>query len=144
MTNAFVTCTPLYKVDATNPWVTQEGPWILSLSLSPNSDMTLEDAAKLIENFPATQVSSQPFPQPRYTVRNMTFRGQVIHHEQFVYYRAVDYMHDGESFNLLLHISSGLPILMVLCPCCILCLLCKRICEPNPGTAPQAQQMHPH
>ena len=59
-----VTCTPHFKNDADRPWITQEGVGIISISLHPKSDITLEDAAKLIENFASRQVSDQLATQP--------------------------------------------------------------------------------
>ena len=48
--SATVTCTPHFKNDAERPWITQEGVGIISISLHPKSEITLEEVAKLIEN----------------------------------------------------------------------------------------------
>ena len=92
--SATVTCTPHFKNDAERPWITQEGVGIISISLHPNSEITLEEVAKLIENFASRQVADQIATQPtvtqtmnvqfRSTVYNMTFRGEIIQRAQMV------------------------------------------------------------
>ena len=139
-----VTCTPHFKNDADRPWITQEGVGIISISLHPKSDITLEDVAKLIENFASRQVSDQLATQPgaaqtmniqfRSTVYNMTFRGEIIQRAQMVNHRAIDYMRDGEPFNLLYNFTNTSTVnpWMLFCPCCILCFLCcKSSAEPQ-------------
>ena len=138
-----VTCTPHFKNDADRPWITQEGVGIISISLHPKSDITLEDVAKLIENFASRQVTDQRATQPaaiqamniqfRNTVYNMTFRGEIIQRAQMVNYRAVDYMRDGEPFNLLYNFTATVKPWMLFCSCCIVCfgLCCKSSAEPQ-------------
>ena len=128
-----VTCTPRYKYDADRPWITQEGVGIISLSLHPKSEMTLEDVARLIENFASGQVADQLASQPmatratnirlRSTICNMTFRRETIQRAQMLNYRAVDYMQDGEPFNLLYTFTTTSTITpwMLFCPCCVVC-----------------------
>ena len=80
-----------------------------SIWLSPKSSMTLEDAAKLIENFAAGQVSRQlalrddPVVNYNYqgVVCSMTFQGQDIQRTQMTNCSAKDYMREGEPFNLI-------------------------------------------
>ena len=140
-----VTCTPHFKNDAERPWITQEGVGIISISLHPKSEITLEDVAKLIENFASRQVADRLATQPtvtqimnvqfRRTVYNMTFRGEIIQRAQMVNYRAVDYMYDGEPFNLLYNFTNGIGIKpqVLFCPCCFLC--CESSAElPAQGT----------
>ncbi len=136
-----MTCTPHYKQDADRPWVTQEGVGIISLWMNPNTRMTIEDVANLIEGFASNQVAEQLAAQPgaqianvkfENTIHNMTFRGQTIRRELFASYLATDYMHDGEAFNLLYAYTTraGFPLWVVLCPCCIFCYLITKACQP--------------
>ena len=132
-----VTCTPHFKIDAERPWITQEGVGIISISLHPKSEITLEDVAKLIENFSSRQVADRLATQPiltqamnvqfRHTVDDITIRGEIIQRAQMVNYRAVDYLYDGEPFNLsfVYNFTNGLAAKpqMLFCPCCILCFL---------------------
>ena len=141
-----VTCTPHFKNDADRPWITQEGVGIISISLHPKSDITLENVAKLIENFASRQVTATQQEaiqamhiQFRKTVYNMTFRGEIIQRAQMVNYRAVDYMRDGEPFNLLYNFTATVKPWMFFCSCCINCfgLCCKSSAEPQAqGTSP--------
>ena len=136
-----VTCTPHFKNDAERPWITQEGVGIISISLHPKSEITLEDVAKLIENFSSRQVADQVATQPtitqtvnfqfRSTVYNMTFRGEIIQRAQMVTYRAVDYMRDGEPFNLLYNFTNTSTLKPGMLPCCIFCFLWKSSAEPQ-------------
>ena len=50
-TTMTVSCTPHYKDDVDKPWCTREGILNITLFLSPKSTMSLEDLAKLIEEF---------------------------------------------------------------------------------------------
>ena len=136
-----VSCTPHFKNDAERPWITQEGVGIISISLHPKSEITLEEVAKLIENFSSRQVADQVATQPtitqtvnfqfRSTVYNMTFRGEIIQRAQMVTYRAVDYMRDGEPFNLLYKFTNTSTLKPGMLPCCIFCFLWKSSAEPQ-------------
>ena len=142
-----VTCTPHFKNDADRPWITQEGAGIISISLHPNSDITLENVAKLIENFASRQVTDRRATtahptalqvmdiQFRNTVYNMTFRGEIIQRAQMVNYRAVDYMRDGEPFNLLHNFTATVQLKpwMFFCSCCSICFgpCCKSSADPQ-------------
>ena len=138
-----VTCTPHFKIDAESPWITQEGVGIISISLHPKSEITLEDVAKLIENFSSRQVADRLATQPiltqamnvqiRHTVDDITIRGEIIQRAQMVNYRAVDYLYDGEPFNLLYNFTTGIAVKpqIFFCSCCILCFLwCKSSADP--------------
>ncbi len=108
---------PRFKEDAQQPWVTKEGIIQLSVWMHPKSTMTLEDVARLIEqyavNTTAQQLQQQATVNPlagaasnntTYSgiVNSMTFRGQVINRSQLFNYAAVDYMKDGENFSFLM------------------------------------------
>ncbi len=134
-----VTCTPHFKQDADRAWVTQEGAGILSLWMNPNSDMTLEDIAKLIEQFGEKQVADQLAAQPSSrlvnvnftnSIHNATIRGETFQRAQFVNYHAKEYLHDGEPFNLLYAFATTVPVWLYLCPCCILCSKSSQPSQP--------------
>ena len=116
-----VTCTPRYKDDAHQPWVVQEGVGIISVWMSPNTSLKLEDIAQLIENFAASQVN-QKVVYYNGTVQNMTIRGQTILRAQMTDYFAKDYMRDGETFNLRFTISTYPKPWLIFCPCFIIML----------------------
>lgn len=131
-----VTCTPHFKEDADSPWITQEGVDDLSLWMSPNSDMTLDDIAELVEQFGVENaVAEEPCAQMmrlRYSVFFATIpRGGVIGRDLQKRYRAQDVLHDGEPFTFMYAFTASArpPLwLMVLCPCCLPCYFCKRSC----------------
>ena len=149
--------TPHYKDDADQPWVTLEGKVAMSVWLSPKTNMTLEDVAKLIESFAADQVSQQlthSAAQSRLNagvaginyrgeVYSMTFRGQNIMRSQMLNFPAKDHLREGEPFNMIFTQTFGSSganmdavILANFCPCCATC------CRPKPRQeAPQAQEM---
>ena len=118
--NTPLTCTPHFKPDADQPWVTMDSIIAVSLWMSPNTFMTLEDVAQLIENFAATQVQQQLSGQPlcgnvkfRGSVLSMTFRQQTIQRAQMVSLAAKDYIHEGENFNLLLNQTTTICCVIV-------------------------------
>ena len=142
--------TPHYKDDADQPWITLESQLAISVWLSPKSNMTLEDVAKLIESFAAGQVSQQlthsAAQSPlnagvaninyRGVVHSMTFRGQNIMRSQMLNFPAKDHLREGEPFNMIFTQSFSANPFTMLCPCCAAC------CGPKPRQdAPQAQQM---
>ena len=148
--------TPHYKDDADQPWITLESQLAISVWLSPKTNMTLEDVAKLIESFAADQVSQQltystsatqnPFAAGaasvnyRGEVYSMTFRGQNIMRSQMLNFSAKDHLREGEPFNMIFTQTFGSldsdTFLALLCPCCVTC------CGPKPRQeAPQAQEM---
>ena len=98
----------------------------------------------MIENFASRQVADRLATQPTVTqtmnvqfhrtVYNMTFRGEIIQRAQMVNHHAMDYMYDGEPFNLLYNFTNGLAVTpRMFCPCCIFCFLCcKSSAEPPP------------
>lgn len=108
-------CVPHYKEDAERPWITQDGLWGISVWLSPKSGIMLSDVAKLIEDKIAANSTSAvnvnqtvvaaTNVQQQGTVQSMTFRGQMIPRPQMSNSRAVDYLHDGETFDLFVNIS---------------------------------------
>ena len=69
------TCTPHFKQDAQNCWVTQENETKLELWLHPQSQMTLEDVAKVIDNHIAALKNQAPglAIAPNQLVESMTF-----------------------------------------------------------------------
>ena len=113
--------------------------------------MTLEEVAKLIENFSASQVSQQlshsaaqnPLAAAaanasnyRGEVYSMTFRGQNITRSQMQDFPAKDHLREGEPFNMIFTQTITSNVFAVLCPCCAVC------CRPKQNqVAPQAQQM---
>ena len=129
--SATFSCTPHYKEDADKPWVTLESELAFSIWLSPKSSMTLEDAAKLIENFAAGQVSRQlalrddPVVNYNYqgVVCSMTFQGQDIQRTQMTNCSAKDYMREGEPFNLIFTQTYRATVnrMVLFCPCCAGC-----------------------
>ena len=134
------TCTPRFKEDAQNSWVTQEDETKLNLWLHPQSQMTLEDAAKVIENYLAAVKSQAPnlaITADQF-VESMTFRGQRIARPQMADHRAVDMMRENEPFSLLYRVVPTVSILGLICPCC----KSNSRGENNSGAAPQAQNMH--
>ena len=141
-----VTCTPHYKDDAHQPWVVQEGVGIISVWMSPNTSLKLEDIAQLIENFAATQVNQKVMYYSG-TVQSMTFRGQTILRGQMADYFAKDYMNDGETFNLRFTFSAYPKPWLIFCPCFICCVGSSSNQPGNQAAtvdskAPQAQYMH--
>ncbi len=108
---------PRFKDDAVQPWVTKEGLIQVSIWMQPNSTMTLEDVARLIEQY-ATNLTSQQLHHAgnanalaapaanntTYTgvVNNMTFRGQTFDRSQLIKCTAVEYMKDGENFGFIM------------------------------------------
>ena len=122
--NTPLTCTPHFKADADQPWVTMDSVIALSLWMSPKTPMTLEDVAQLIENFAATLVQHQLAGQPnarvlssmvkfRGSVLSMTFRQQTIQRAQMASLAANDYIHEGENFNFLLNQTMTLCCVIV-------------------------------
>ncbi len=108
---------PHFKEDANQPWVTKEGLVQLSIWMQADSTMTLEDVARLIEQYAVNSASQQLQQQATvhplasatsnsttYTgiVNSMTFRGQVMNRSQLVNYAAIDYMKDEENFSFLM------------------------------------------
>ena len=127
------TCTPRFKQDAHNAWVTQDGDDRLCIWLHPQSPMTLEDAAKVIDNYNTSTRRQYSHLVPDLVVENMTFRGQTITRSQMVNDRAVDFMKDNEPFSLLYRIIPRVSTWSLLCPCCA---------KPRDSAgAPQAQHM---
>ncbi len=107
---------PRFKEDAQQPWVTKEGLYQFSIWMHPKNTMTLEDVARLIEQYAANKTAQQLQQQATvnpiagaasnnttYTgvVNSMTFRGQVIDRSQLFNYAAVDYMKEGENFSFM-------------------------------------------
>ena len=105
-----LSCTPRFKDDADHPWVTMESPIQVSYWFNPKSEMTLEDVAAAVENFGTSTVNKQlqgaggaPSPvSATYScqVQSVTIRGQIYSRETLVNYKAAQYLHDGEAFNI--------------------------------------------
>ena len=105
--NIPLTCTPHFKPDADQPWITMDSKTAISLWISPNTPLTLEDVAQLIENFVVSQFEQKLAGQPtcgkiqlHCSVFSMTFRQQAIDQSQMASLAAKDYVRDGEPFNL--------------------------------------------
>ena len=133
------TCTPHFKQDARNAWITQDGDSKLCIWLHPQSSITLEDAARLIDEYIMTRLQQGPGAHlvPDQVVDSMTFRGQSIARAQMASCRAVDYMRDDEPFPLLYRIIPRINTFGIFCPCCV-----KGRHRRNNHEAPRAQQMH--
>ena len=105
-----IACTPHFKDDAQNPWVTMESPLQVSYWFNPKSGVTLEDMAAAMENFASSNFSRQlqgagGVPGPvsvNYSGRilNVAIRGQIYSRETLINYSAAEYLHDGEAFNM--------------------------------------------
>ena len=54
------TCTPHFKQDAQNAWITQDGEFKLCIWLHPQSSITLEDAARLIDEYVMSRLRQGP------------------------------------------------------------------------------------
>ena len=98
-------CTPRFKDDAQNPWVTLQGPLELHYWFNPKSEVTLEDVAAAVEHFASSNFSRQVQGAPvavTYSgrIQSVTIRGQLYSREALVNCRAVEYLHDGEVFNM--------------------------------------------
>ena len=52
-------CTPHFKDDAQNPWVTLQGPLELHYWFNPKSEVTLENVAAAVENFASSNFNRQ-------------------------------------------------------------------------------------
>ena len=132
------TCTPHFKQDAQTAWITQDGEFKLCIWLHPQSSITLEDAARLIDEYVMSRLRQGPGGHltPDQVVDSMTFRGQSIARAQMASYRAVDYMRDDEPFSLFYRIIPRVSPMGILCPCFV------RRSEGNSHEAPRAQQMH--
>ena len=103
------TITPIYQDDVDKPWVTMESVIALSVWMNPNTNMTLENVAMMIEEFTATQIREQFEDNIMRScivyqgiVTSMTFRGEKIDRTQFGNCRAKERMRNRESFNLLM------------------------------------------
>ena len=90
--------------------MTLESPLQVSYWFNPKSEVTLEDVAAAMENFASSNFNRQlqgagGVPGPisvTYSgrVQSVTIRGQIYSRETLVNYRAVQYLHDGEVFNM--------------------------------------------
>ena len=96
-----ISCTPHFKDDVEKPWVTQDSLTAVSIWLSPDRGLTLEDVAETIEQFVQTMpgYSSQI---ASCTFRSLTIRGEVITKDSLMLsaYMAGDKLHDGEPFTV--------------------------------------------
>ena len=119
-----VSCVAHYKDDIDKPWVSMEG-MNFSLRLHPKSTMTLEDLAKLIEDFlnslfasnnsslqlPATQqlrvVQKVDVKVQVCLIKSLVFRGESMARAQFATLQAVDYLRDQEPFNVVYEVTSS-------------------------------------
>lgn len=119
--DSVIACTPHFNSDAEKPWVVQEGIGVISVWMHPESNMTLEDLANLVESFASSQVD-QRMVYYSGKVRNATFRGQIIVREQMASHFARDYIRDGEKFNLRFITSVYPKPWFVLCPCFLCCM----------------------
>ena len=124
-----ITCSPHFKKDAEQPWVTQEGDGIISLWMHTRLSLTLEKVAKLIENAAISQAQSQAgnlsgwdlHYQYTATIHNMTIRGRTISQEEMASYPAKDHIRDGETFNLLYSFKANSSRgWLLFCPCCLI------------------------
>jgi hypothetical protein len=110
-----IACTPHFKDGAENPWVTLESPLLVSYWFNPKSGVTLEDMATAMENFASTnfgkhfQGNSGIYVNYSGQIQNVTIRGQIYSRETLIKYRAAEYLHDGEVFNMgyLLTLQTG-------------------------------------
>ena len=112
-----ISCTPHFKEDAQQHWVTQENMFGISYWFNPNEAPTLEDMIGAVENFISANYNKM-MPQnmnvaaggtqvQMHTTSNMqgkivvvTIRGRNYERETLVNYKAGEYLHDGEVFNM--------------------------------------------
>ena len=96
-----ISCTPHFKDDIEKPWVTQDSLTAVSIWLSPDRGLTLEDVAETIELFVKTMpgYSSQI---ASCTFRSLTIRGEVFTKDSLMLssHMAGDKLHDGEPFTV--------------------------------------------
>lgn len=164
-TNMTVSCTPHYKDDVEKPWCNREGIINIALFLSPKSTMSLEDLAKMIEEFlhtihtdssTSTQTNQGAFQtnmnvKYQVNVRSMVFQGESMPRSaQMSTLQAKTFLRDQEPFSVVYELSfSGTAttdferrgFLQSCCPCCF----AQR--DPNRDnvpvhSAPPAQQMN--
>ena len=158
-----ISCTPHYKDDVDKPWYSREGLVNLSVWLSPKSTMSLEDLAKMIEDFlhtvhtdssvqSTTQQTFQISMDIRFQVniQSMSFQGENIPRAQMSTLQAKVFLRDQEPFNVTYEVSSSgtttttretRGVLQSFFPCCF------STSDRNHGdtsmtSAPQAQQMN--
>ena len=93
-TSQTLSCTAHFKKDAEKPWVTSDSPIQLNYWFNPITDLTLEDVAASIEEFARSQYRSDG------QVLSFTIRGQAYSKETMVNFKAAEYLHDKEPFNL--------------------------------------------
>lgn len=132
------TCTPYFKTDAQNAWVTQDGDTKLCIWLHSQSQMTLEDAATLIDNHVSERIHQASHLAPDQIIQSMSFRGQTVNREQMANHRAVDFMREKEPFSLYYRVVPRVSVWGLIFPCCAACTRSR----DNTASAPQAQRMH--
>ena len=93
-TSPTLSCTAHFKNDAEKPWMTADSPANLRYWFNPNTELTLEDVAASIEEFARSQYRSDG------QVLNFTIRGQTYSKETMANFKAAEYLHDKEPFNL--------------------------------------------
>ena len=162
-TSMNMSCTPHYKDDVDKPWCNREGMLNIALFLSPKSTMSLEDLAKMIEEFLHTihadsgiqshHGAFQTNLSVKYQVniQSMVFQGERMpRSEQMSTLQAKTFLRDQEPFSVVYELRwSGTTttdferrgFLQSCCPCCFT----QR--DPNRGdvpmhSAPPAQQMN--
>ena len=116
-----ISCVPHYKDDIDKPWVSMEGMMNLSLRLHPKSTMTLEDLAKLIEDFLHSLFANNSSLQARQQfgviqkvdvkvqvcLKSLAFHGESMARAQFATLQAMDYLQDQEPFNVVYELTSS-------------------------------------
>lgn len=162
-TSMTVSCTPHYKDDVDKPWCSREGVINIALFLSPKSTMSLEDVAKMIEEFlhtihtdsgmQVTQLTFQTNVSVKYemNIQSMIFQGESMPRSaQMSTLQAKTFLRDQEPFSVVYELRmSGTTTTDVqrrgffqsCCPCCF----AQR--DPNRDnvpmhSAPPGQQMN--
>ena len=163
-TSMTVSCTPHYKDDVDTPWCNREGMLNIVLFLSPKSTMSLEDLAKMIEEFLRTihadgsiQANHGTFQtnlsvQYYVNILSMVFQGESMPRStQMSTLQAKTFLRDQEPFSVVYELRfSGTTttdferrgFLQSCCPCCFAQRDPNRDSIPMHSQAPPAQQMN--
>jgi hypothetical protein len=160
-----VSCTPHYKDDVDKPWCSREGILNIALFLSPKSTMSLEDLAKMIEEFLHTihtdsgiqanqlQGAFQINVNMKYemNILSMIFQGESMPRSaQMSTLQAKTFLRDEEPFSVVYELRmSGTTTTDVVrrgfwqncCPCCFAQRVPDRDNVPM-HSAPPVQQMN--
>ena len=164
-TSMTVSCTPHYKDDVDKPWCSREGVINIALFLSPKSTMSLEDLAKMIEEFlhtihtdsgmQVTQLTLQTNVSTKYemNIQSMIFQGESMPRSaQMSTLQAKTFLRDQEPFSVVYELRMSTyrttttdiqtrGFLQSCCPCCFAQRDPNRV-NVSIHSAPRGQQMN--